>query len=224
VIGTTTFRGLAVSELGALGITGLPMVFVEHPLGGERSDGVSRRARQATDQLAALIRGAAPASTEGGPREVPRGSARPISPETLETLDTPEAILAAFCEREWCDGLPIVPPTEERVRTMLGGVAAQRSLGAMPPLWHQATLEKLAVNAVMAGCAPAHFPVIVAAVQGMLEPSFNLYGVQATTHPVAPLLIVHGPIAAELGVHAGSGCFGPGFRANATIGGRSDSF
>jgi len=218
VIGTTTFRGLAVSELGALGITGLPMVFVEHPLGGERSDGVSRRARQATDQLAALIRGAGPASTEGGLREVPRGSARPISPETLETLDTPDAILAAFCEREWCDGLPIVPPTEERVRTMLGGAAAQRSLGAMPPLWRQATLEKLAVNAVMAGAEPSYFPVIVAAVQAMLDPSFNLYGVQATTHPVAPLLIVHGPAAHELGVHAGSGCFGPGFRANATIG------
>ena len=207
-----------MSELGALGITGLPMVFVEHPLGGERSDGVSRRARQATDQLAALIRGAGPASTEGGLREVPRGSARPISPETLETLDTPDAILAAFCEREWCDGLPIVPPTEERVRTMLGGAAAQRSLGAMPPLWRQATLEKLAVNAVMAGCEPSYFPVIVAAVQAMLDPSFNLYGVQATTHPVAPLLIVHGPAAHELGVHAGSGCFGPGFRANATIG------
>jgi len=207
-----------VSELGALGITGLPMVFVEHPLGGERSDGVSRRARQATDQLAALIRGAGPASTEGGLREVPRGSARPISPETLETLDTPDAILAAFCEREWCDGLPIVPPTEERVRTMLGGAAAQRSLGAMPPLWRQATLEKLAVNAVMAGAEPSYFPVIVAAVQAMLDPSFNLYGVQATTHPVAPLLIVHGPAAHELGVHAGSGCFGPGVRANATIG------
>ena len=101
---------------------------------------------------------------------------------------------------------------------MLGGAAAQRSLGAMPPLWRQATLEKLAVNAVMAGAEPSYFPVIVAAVQAMLDPSFNLYGVQATTHPVAPLLIVHGPAAHELGVHAGSGCFGPGFRANATIG------
>jgi len=70
----------------------------------------------------------------------------------------------------------------------------------------------------MAGCEPGAFPVIGAAVQAMLEPAFNLYGVQATTHPVAPLLIVHGPVAARLGVHAGSGCFGPGFRANATIG------
>src|SRR3990167_6445181 len=70
----------------------------------------------------------------------------------------------------------------------------------------------------MAGCEPAAFPVIVAAVQAMLEPVFNLYGVQATTHPVAPLLVVNGPAAQAVGLHAGSGCFGPGFRANATIG------
>src|SRR2546422_3373244 len=136
----------------------------------------------------------------------------------IEVDDSPEALLAAFCEREWCDGLPIVPPTEERVRAMLGEAPPERSLGPVPPLWREATLEKLAVNAVMAGCEPGAFPVIGAAVQAMLEPAFNLYGVQATTHPVAPLLIVHGPVAARLGVHAGSGCFGPGFRANATIG------
>src|SRR5437867_3755999 len=109
----------------------------------------------------------------------------------IEVDDSPEALLAAFCEREWCDGLPIVPPTEERVRAMLGEAPADQSLGAMPPLWRQATLEKLAVNAVMAGCEPAYFPVVVAAVEAMLEPPFNLYGVQATTHPVAPLLNVH---------------------------------
>lgn len=139
--------------------------------------------------------------------------------ERLLTLDDdPEAVLAAFVERRWCDGLPIVPPTEARVRAMLDGVDPARSLGAMPPLWRQATLEKLAVNAVMAGCEPAGFPVVMAAVQAMLDPAFNLYGVQATTHPVAPLVIVHGPYGRGIGVHSGSGCFGPGFRANATIG------
>ena len=164
-----------------------------------------------------------PAWTEGGLTQTRRGSDTPDSPlaaapEPISILDTPEAVLAAFCERDWCDGLPIVPPTEERVQAMLGGAAPDRALGVMPPLWRQATLEKLAVNAVMAGCDPTYFPLIVAAVQAMLEPSFNLYGVQATTHSVAPLLIVHGPVADRLGVHAGSGCFGPGFRANATIG------
>jgi hypothetical protein len=139
-------------------------------------------------------------------------------PSVIEIDDAPDAVLAEFVRREWCDGLPIVPPTEERVARMLAGRDAARSLGALAPMWRQATLEKLAVNAVMAGCDPSYFPVIVAAVEAMMDSAFNLYGVQATTHPVAPLLIVHGPYAGEIGVHAGSGCFGPGFRPNATIG------
>ncbi len=142
----------------------------------------------------------------------------PAPPREIEVDDAPEALLAAFVERQWCDGLPIVPPTEARVRAMLGGREAQRSLGAMPPLWRQATLEKLAINTVMAGGEPACFPVVCAAVAAMLDPAFNLYGVQATTHPVAPLLIVNGPYGRGIGLHGGSGCFGPGFRANATIG------
>ena len=141
-----------------------------------------------------------------------------MAPELLEIDDTPEAVLAEFCKREWCDGLPIVPPTEDRVRAMLGGRDGTRALGAMPPLWRHATLEKLAVNAVMAGCEPAYFPIIVAAVEAVLDPAFNLYGVQATTHPVAPLVVVNGPYGKSVGVHGGQGCFGPGFRANATIG------
>ena len=140
---------------------------------------------------------------------------------TVRELTLPEEeIYAEFVRRQWCDGLPVVPPTPERVAAMLAGARADgaESLGLMPPLWRDCTLEKLAVNAVMAGCEPAAFPVIVAAVQAMLEPVFNLYGVQATTHPVAPLLVVNGPAAQAVGLHAGSGCFGPGFRANATIG------
>ena len=132
--------------------------------------------------------------------------------------DDPVALLAAFTERAWGDGLPIVPPTPERVAAMLGGRDGARELGVMPPLWRQATLDTLAVNAVMAGCEPAAFPVVVAAVEAMLDPAFNLYGVQATTHPVAPLLVVNGPYGRRIGLHSGSGCFGPGFRANATIG------
>src|SRR5262245_35991624 len=118
----------------------------------------------------------------------------PASAESDSILvdDDPQAVLAAFCLREWCDGLPIVPPTAERVRAMLGSFDGDTVLGVMPPLWRQASLEKLAVNAVMAGCQPSYFPVIVAAVEAMLDPAFNLYGVQATTHPVAPLVLVNG--------------------------------
>jgi hypothetical protein len=141
------------------------------------------------------------------------------SPDASLTLPE-EDVYAEFCRRGWCDGLPFVPPTAERVHAMLAGAraAAAESLGLMPPLWRECTLEKLAVNAVMAGCEPAYFPVIVAAVRALLDPAFNLFGVQATTHPVAPLVIVSGPHARSIGMHAGAGLFGPGFRANATIG------
>ena len=87
---------------------------------------------------------------------------------------------------------------------MLGGARRARSLGLMPPLWRECTLEKLAVNAVMAGASPRAFPIIVAAVEAMLDPAFNLYGVQATTHPVAPLVIVNGPYGRAIGLHGGS--------------------
>ena len=118
--------------------------------------------------------------------------------------DDPMALLAEFTQRSWGDGLPIVAPTPERVAAMLGGRDGGRVLGSMPPLWRQVTLEKLAINAVMAGCEPAAFPIIVAAVEAMLDPTFNLYGVQATTHPVAPLLVVNGPYGRRIGLHGGS--------------------
>ncbi len=203
------------------------MLIIDHPLGGERPDSVARRSRQAFEQLASLIEGsaatgvAATTAKNSPPTPLPEHAAPATTiPDVADiTLDDdPVALLAAFTDRAWCDGLPIIPPTKERVAAMLGGRDGARVLGVMPPLWRQATLEKLAVNAVMAGCEPAAFPIIVAAVEAMLDPTFNLYGVQATTHPVAPLLVVNGPYGRQVGLHAGSGCFGPGFRANATIG------
>ncbi len=144
----------------------------------------------------------------------------PLASEVIELPDSFEAVQAHFLERGWTDGLPIVPPTAERVEAMLAGIDADPDavVGTIPPLWGVATIEKVAINAVMAGCRPVALPVLVAALAAMLEPAFNLYGVQATTHPVAPLLIVHGPAARRLGMHAGSGLFGPGHAANATLG------
>lgn len=95
---------------------------------------------------------------------------------------------------------------------------ADDELGTMPPRQGIVTYEILAVNAVMAGCRPEYFPVVIAAVEAMLDPTFNLFAVQATTHPCAPCVIVNGPIAHELGINARYGAFGPGVRANATIG------
>jgi len=122
--------------------------------------------------------------------------------------------------RGWGDGLPMVPPTPERVAAFVS--AAGRPPGevvaALPPTWAEATVEKVAVNAVMAGCRPGHMPVILAAIRAAAQEQFNLYAVQTTTHPCAVLVIVSGPVASELGMNAGYGALGPGNRANATIG------
>jgi len=125
-----------------------------------------------------------------------------------------------FARRGWTDGLPIVAPTLGRVDAALAWSTRARdeSLGEMAPLGGLATLEKLAANAVMAGCRPEYFPVVVAAVEAMLDPAFNMRGVQTTDENVAPLLIVNGPVAPALGINAEWGALGPGWRANATIG------
>jgi hypothetical protein len=103
---------------------------------------------------------------------------------------------------------------------MLAGAALRgdETLGEIPGRNTVVVADKVAINAVMAGCRPDYFPIVVAAIEAMLDSDFNLYGVQATTHPVAPLLVVNGPYARQIELHGGSGCFGPGFRANATIG------
>ncbi len=125
-----------------------------------------------------------------------------------------------FFDLPWSDGLPVVTPTEERLARMLGGTTRDpdEAIGYIPPANHQATVEKVAHHAVMAGCKPAYLPVLLGALEALLVPRFNLIGIQATMFTGGPLLILNGPYAREIGVHAGSGCFGPGFRANASIG------
>jgi hypothetical protein len=156
--------------------------------------------------------------------------ATPFLPQTAETMATAaDRVTAVVAPGEigewlytqgWTDGLPVVPPTEERVAAMLDAVAVDplASLGEVPPSGARATYEALAANAVMAGCEPMVFPIVVAAVSAVLDSRFNLFGIQATTHPVAPLLIVNGPIAEPAGVNSRAGALGPGARANATIG------
>ncbi len=140
--------------------------------------------------------------------------------ELIRDADPVAAVNRLYRERGWTDGLPIVPPTLGRVDEMLGASALERHtvLGEVEPLGGVASVEKIAVNAVMAGCEPPHFPVVLAAVQAILDPAFNLRGVQTTDENVAPLLIVNGPAAARLGINSGWGALGPGWLANAAIG------
>ncbi len=140
--------------------------------------------------------------------------------EKISLDDSLEAVNDWFYDQGWTDGLPIVPPTAERVERLLAWSdrEPQDELGPVPPKYGIATVEKVAVNAVLAGCVPEYFPVVLTALDALLESPFNLYAVQSTTHPCAPLVILNGPITQELGVNGGYNAFGQGWRPNATIG------
>ena len=134
--------------------------------------------------------------------------------------DDYESAVERFYSEGWTDGLPVVLPTRKLVDALLAGVRRDRdeTLGVMPPKGGRITIEKLAINAVMGGCTPALFPVVVAATQAILEPEHNLNGVIQTTHMCVSLAIVGGPMARTLGFNASDGVFGNGFRANGAIG------
>ena len=139
---------------------------------------------------------------------------------SVEAADDFEAVNALCRERGWSDGLPVVPPTAERVEQMLAYCDRpwDEPVAVIPPRYGAATPLRLAANAVMAGCRPEYFPLFVLAIEAMCEEPFNLYGIQATTHLCAPLIIVNGPVAGELDINAGHNAFGPGRQSNATIG------
>ncbi len=147
-------------------------------------------------------------------------SFRPVS-EKIRIENSEERINDLFLEHGWTDGLPIIAPTEGRVAKLLagsGGKDPQEVVALIPPRSGAATLEKIAINATMAGCLPDYLPVIVAALKAMSEDKFTLRGVQSTTHPCSPLVVVNGPVAKKIGLNCRGNAFGPGVRANATIG------
>ena len=122
--------------------------------------------------------------------------------------------------RGWSDGLPVVPPTPVRVLRMLGGTVRdpQEIAGVIPPNRVPCTIEKIAINAVMAGCKPEYMPVVLAAVEAALEPEFAMHGLLCTTWFSGPMVVVNGPIARRIGMNCGVNALGQGNRANASIG------
>ena len=137
--------------------------------------------------------------------------------------DSLEGAYAAYehaCEQGWTDGLPIVPPTETRLAAMLAAVDMKPDhvVARVASRNGEATVERIAVNAVMAGCKPEYLPVLVAVVEAMTDLKFELAGIQTTTNPVCLLTVVNGPVRKALDINCAYGCMGPGWRANATIG------
>jgi len=139
---------------------------------------------------------------------------------TFDAADDLDAINRLYREKRWSDGLPIVPPTVARVDRMLVHSRRDRHevIANVAPGFGAATVERIAINAVMAGCDPEYLPVLIAATEAVADPEFNLQGIQATTNPVAVWLVLNGPVAKQLQVNATFNCIGQGSWANATLG------
>ena len=211
MLGTDAFLSLARAQAAKLGLPHLAVALVPHPVGGIDPALVRGKAEAIVDEvLAGLTRDPVAPS-----RVRPSGGAA-----LVDAPDDLDAFQVWAMDARWSDGLPVLPPTTERVDRLVGARTGRRSelIAALAPLDGAATLEAIAINAALAGAGPEHMPVIVAAVRALAEPRFNLNAIQTTTHPCTPLVIVNGPIAARLGISGGPNALGNGHRANAVIG------
>lgn len=145
-----------------------------------------------------------------------------IQEADFEVFTDPDAekVSNEFYIKNQTDGLPIIPPTRSRVDKFLkySDLKPEEIIAILPPKMGKATMEKVAINAVMAGCLPHFMPVIQHAVKAVSQEKFNLPGINATTHPISICAIVNGPVSTELAINSGAGCLGPGNIANAAIG------
>jgi hypothetical protein len=210
---------LANYERRSLGMPDLPIGVVAYPMTGAPIAEAQRRAHAIRDDiLRALTQTPGDAKIEiDQVKSAMRADSMLVNDIDDRSL---EGINLEFYRRKWADGLPIVPPTQRRVDAMLRYTDRDPAtvLGKMGPQWAPTTIHHVAVNAVMAGCRPEYFPVILAGIEAILDPRFNLYGVQGTTNPAGVMLMVNGPIARELEINGGANLFGQGWYANGTIG------
>jgi hypothetical protein len=210
------FLSLAQTERAMRGLSDLPLIEVPHPVGTLSADALGAIAASSVDPIVSALTVAR--------RETTQVATNIRIEQTAEAALWAPRDASQFFDfvtaRGWSDGLPVLPPTPEAVDAMMAASAlsAATVLGTMPPLNGITTVEKIAANAVMSGCLPEYFSVVVAAVKGMLNEGFNLDGVQTTTGNVAPLTIINGPCRRRLDVNCSSNALGQGWRANATIG------
>ena len=228
---TDEFFALAKAEAHGWGLPGLPIVVVPHPLARRNDEECERFAADSIEEIASALTGDA-IELEAAYRDKrieTRGRLRhrslfesdfnaPDTPEIIRVPDRLDTVNRLFYQRGWTDGLPIVPPTPERHRALLGDLDPDELLGLVEPRLGRATVGKVVANAVMAGCRPEHVPVVVAATRAMCDPRFNLKALQSTTHPCTVMCLVGGPICDALDLNASYNAMGQGRQANAVIG------
>ncbi len=195
---------------------------VERTVGWDRAEWIRLAgAAAAGDGLPAWQPGCGSKSVEPGVHEtlVARYGDTGLKARAIAVGEWDDPIEACF-ERGWSDGLPVVPPTDDRILRMLGGTDRKPDeiVGSIPPNLAPCTVEKVAINAVMAGCKPEYMPVVLGVLEAALDPMFVLHGLLCTTHFSGPLVIINGPVARAVGMNSGVNALGQGNRANATIG------
>jgi hypothetical protein len=197
-------------------------VTIPHATTGQQADFIRK---MVDEQIDAIIRGLTMLPAAAGTTSGAQGGSQTTEIFTVEMDATPAGLDAVNCflaERDWSDGLPVIPPTPAAVEQMLTGTkrSPQDVLMVMEPGFGLATVEKIAINAVMAGCRPEHFPVLLAAIECLAQPQMNHRDMQVSGHTEAPLILVNGPIAKKAGINYGTSAMGPGVvnSANTAIG------
>ena len=211
---STAFSHAARKQAVGRGMSALPVVEIPHPMHTASRDTILERADAVVENIAKTLTDASLIRNDTTP--VINEEAIVIGEEKLFDAENQEL----FFDQGWTDGLPVVQLTLGKVQDMMAQASRdpQEVVGKIPPRMRDATIEKIAINAVMAGCRPEYFPVVLAAVEAMLDVDCDLYGAQTATNMSTPLIMLNGPIVQKLGANSKHNAFGPGNRANATIG------
>ncbi len=215
---TTVFRTLAKAQAGGNEMPDLPTAIMSHPVDGIPPQEVQKKVEAVIgDIIYGVTKWENGVIKEAGEKKTIDEIER-IAGKDL--FDAAEKMNRLFLQRGWGNGFPLIPPTRERVDWMLKGTdrSPEEVVGIVRPKGGKATVQKIAVNAAMAGCLPSYMPVILTAVEAMTDPAFALAQVAATAGSSAPLLIINGPIRRALRINYGTGALGTAWRANATIG------
>jgi hypothetical protein len=191
----------------------ISVVTIPHPINGVSDEWLN----QATTGLAGKVMRSFQGHAESTYHESPK---EPHPLEQRIVVDDEDGFRSMAIAEGWSDGLPLVPPTPQRVAAFLdtANKSPETIVAHISPAYGAATYQQIAINAIMAGCKPEYFPLVIAAVRAITHPDFRLDLIQVTTSPVAVMLIFNGPISVECGLRSGTNALGPGNRANASIG------
>lgn len=214
---TTAMESLGRSVIKGDGFPNYPMIILQHPVAEIPEEEVQSRITLAA--MGQIIKGLT-VQPEESPDPTPQKTSERMAYQGEDLIAAMKAMNDDFLRRGWGDGLPLLPPTTKLVQEMLAatGRSPSQLLGMLGPRHGRVTIENVAINAVMAGARPEYMPVLISMMEAALQPEFDLSRSCVTTNPVAPVVIVSGPITDRLNMNAGAGVFGPGFQANATVG------